>query len=97
MVAVKINNQLTKRICVKDVELQGSVWGSLKCTTLLDTLNKNILPQSNLTYQYKGDPKVEIGVPGMVDDKIAISKCGISSVQKNAVINSFMETKKIAL
>ena len=96
-VAVKINNQLTKRIHVKDVELQGSVWGSLKCTTLLDTLNKNILPQSHLTYKYKGDPNVEIGVLGMVDDNMAISKCGISSVQKNAVINSFMETKKIAL
>jgi hypothetical protein len=29
-VAVQINQQLTKRITVKNVEMQGSVWGSLK-------------------------------------------------------------------
>ena len=33
----------------------------------------------------------------MVDDNMAINKCGISSVQKNAVINSFMETKRLTL
>ena len=54
-VAVKVNNRLTKSITVTDVELQGSVWGSLKCTTLMDTLNKIILPQSHMTYKYKGD------------------------------------------
>ena len=51
-VAVKINQQLTKRITVKNVEMQGSLWGSLKCTTLLDTLNEIILPQPHLTYKY---------------------------------------------
>ena len=39
-VAVKVNHQLTERIVVKDVELQGSVWGSLKCTSSMDMLNK---------------------------------------------------------
>ena len=57
-VAVKINNQITKRISVQDVELQGSIWGSLKCTTLMDTLNKIILPQEHLTYKYKRDPEI---------------------------------------
>ena len=33
----------------------------------------------------------------MVDDNLAINKCGITSVQKNAVINSFMETKRLTL
>ena len=78
-VAVKINNQLTKSITVTDVEMQGSVWGSLKCTTIMDTLNKIIFPQSHLTYKYKGDPHIELGVLGMVDDNLAIGNCGISS------------------
>ena len=52
-VAIKIHNKLTKRFCVKNVELQGSVWGSLKCTSAMDRLNNIILSQDNLTYQYK--------------------------------------------
>ena len=79
-VAVKVNNQLTKSITVTDVELQGSVWGSLKCTTLMDTLNKIILPLSQMTYRYKGDQNIELGVLGMVDNNLAIGNCGISSV-----------------
>ena len=31
-VAIKINNKLTNRFSVQDVDLQGSVWGSLKWT-----------------------------------------------------------------
>ena len=63
---------------MKDVEFQGSIWASLKSTTLMDTLNKIILPQEHLTYKYKGDPEIEIGVLGMVDENLAIAnKCGI--------------------
>ena len=70
--------------------MQGSVWGSLKCTSSMDILNKNILEQKDLTYKFRGDPDIEIGVLGMVDDNLAISKCGTYSVMKNAVINSFL-------
>ena len=96
-VAVKINNGITKRVPVTSVEMQGSVWGSLKCTASMDMLNKNILEQKDLTYKYRGDPDIEIGVLGMVDDNLAISKCGISSVEKNAVINSFVEMQRLTL
>ena len=41
-IAIKINNKLTKRILVKDVIMQRSVWGSIKCTTMMDRLNKAI-------------------------------------------------------
>jgi hypothetical protein len=96
-IAVKVNNHLTERINVKSVEMQGSVWGSLKCTSSMDTLNQIILPQDHLTYQYKGDQSVGIGVLGMVDDTLAIARCGVSSVQKNAVINSFIDTQRLTL
>ena len=39
-IAVKGNGQFTKRIIVKDVEMQGNVWGGLKCTTTMYQLNK---------------------------------------------------------
>ena len=32
-VAIKVNGQSTKRVDINNVEIQGSVWGSLKCTT----------------------------------------------------------------
>ena len=35
-IAVKINNKLSTKISVKDVVMQGSVWGSLECTSTID-------------------------------------------------------------
>ena len=91
-IAVKVNGGISESVVVNNVEMQGSVWGSHKCTTSMDTLNRTILEQDHLTYKYSGDQNIEIGVMGMVDDNLSISKCGLSSVQKNAVINSFIET-----
>ena len=96
-IAVKVNRQLTKRVIVKDVEIQGSVWGSLKCTTTMDQLNKTILQEEQLTYKYRGDENIKIGVLGMIDDTLSISKCGTASILKNAVINSFIETQRLTL
>ena len=96
-VAVKVNNNITKRINVTNVELQGSVWGSLKCTSSMDTLNQILLPQDQLTYKYKGDNNTSIGVLGMVDDTLAFAECGVPSIQKNSVINSFIETQRLTL
>ena len=96
-IAVKVNGQLTKRVDVKDVEIQGSVWGSIKGTTTMDQLNKTILKEDNLTYNYKGDKNIKIGVLGMIDDTLSIIKCGTTSILKNAVINSFIETQRLTL
>ena len=63
----------------------------------MDQLNKIILPQDELTYKYKGDPNISIGVLGMVDDNLAINECGTGSVLKNSVINSFFETQRLSL
>ena len=93
-IAVKVNNQLTMRINVKDVVMQGSVWGSLKCTTNMDKLNKLTLTVKQLQYKYKGDPNIPIGVLGMVDDTLGVSNCGNDSIKKNAIINSFVETQR---
>ena len=54
-IAVKVNGGISERVVVNNVEIQGSVWGSLKCTTSMDTLNRTILEQDHLTYKYRGD------------------------------------------
>ena len=96
-IAIKINNKLTKRIPVKDVIMQGSVWGSIKCTTMMDRLNKAMMKEDTLKYYYKNDKNIPIGVLGMVDDTITISECGAQSVSKNAVLNSFIENQRLTL
>ena len=94
-IAIKVNNTLTRRFPVKDVILQGSVWGSLKCTTSMDTINKFMLKNDQLKYHYRNDTKIPIGVLSMVDDQLLIAECGLPSVQKNAVINSAIENKRL--
>ena len=56
-----------------------------------------MLPQDQLTYKYKGDSGISIGVLGMVDDTLAIADCGLPSIKKNGVINSFIETQRLTL
>jgi hypothetical protein len=41
----------------------------------MDQINKNLMQDSSLTYHYKGDPNIQIGVLGMIDDTLSISKC----------------------
>ena len=81
-ITVKINNKLSGRTSVRDVIMQGSVWGSLKCTTLMDQLNKTAMSDKSLKYLYKGDPSIPIGILGMVDGTLSVSECGNNSVRK---------------
>ena len=46
---------------------------------------------------YKGDTNIPIGVRGMVDDTLGISKCGNNAVKLNATINSFIEAQRQTL
>ena len=96
-IAVKINNKLSARISVSDLVMQGSVWGSIKCTTLMDQLNKTAMSDQSLQYNYKQDQNIPIGILGMVDDTLAVADCGNKSIRKNAVVNSFIETQRLTL
>ena len=89
-IAVKINGKISTRISVHDVIMQGSVWGSLKCTTVMDQLNKTAISDKSLLYNYKGDTNIPVGILGMVDDTLAVAECGNNSIKKNAVVNSFI-------
>ena len=52
--------------------------------------------KDSLSYKYRGDPNITVGVLGMVDDTLGVSECGVTSVEKNALINSFVETHRNA-
>ena len=44
-IAIKVNGKITRRVSIHDKIIQGSVWGSLKCTAIMDKLNKLILQE----------------------------------------------------
>ena len=69
-VAVKTQGGITKRIPISDTIMQGTVWGSLLCTSTVDTLGKKCYEQKYKLYMYKGVP---IPPLGMVDDIICVT------------------------
>ena len=92
-IAVKSPNGLSKRVSIKNVIMQGTVWGSLCCTASMDKLGQLVYNNPELLYKYKGE--VDIPSLGMVDDILSIQRCSSDSLQANAVINAFVESKKL--
>ena len=41
-----------------------------------------MLADDDLTYNYKGNKSIKLGVLGMIDNTLVISKCGTEAVQK---------------
>ena len=92
-VAVKTPAGITKRKVIKKIVMQGEVTGPGQCSNQIDTFGKECLEETKLLYKYKDD----LGVPplGMVDDVLAISKCGVDSVIMNAFLNQKTSIKKL--
>ena len=95
MIAIKTSSGLTEREPIENIIMQGTVFGSLICTTVMDKLAKIFYKDENLLYKYKKE--VEIPVLGMVDDVLSVTKCSEVSVMTNATIVSFMEINKLKL
>ena len=75
--------------------MQGSIFGSLKCTAQMDNLPRTAYDEGKLLYKYKDS--IEVPPLGMVDDMITMSKCGNDSLVTNTIVNSFTESKKLNL
>ena len=95
MISVKTPTGSSRRVAVKNIVMQGTVWGSLFCTVSMDKVGKHIYENEDLIYKYKN--VVEIPSLGMVDDMLTIQKCSEKSVKMNSVINAFIESKKLKL
>ena len=94
-VAVKTPWGSTERNTMSNIVMQGTVWGSLFCTATMDKLGKMKYSNKEMLYNYKGI--VEVPALEMVDDVVDVQKCGVDALQSNAVVNSFMEHKKLTL
>ena len=94
-VAIKTPFGTTKRTDIKNIIMQGTVWGSLMCTVTMDKLAKQVYQSDNLLYKYNE----EVSVPPleMVDDILTVSKCGVTAVTMNCKVNAFTELKKLQL
>ena len=94
-VAIKTSSGTTERTTIKNIIMQGTVWGSLFCTASMDKLPKLQYENEDILYKYKGS----VSVPSleMVDDIVDVKKCGIDSLKSHATINTFIEHKKVTM
>ena len=94
-IAVKTTMGMTERISIKNLIMQGTVFGSIICSTVMDKLAKIFYQDKNLLYMYKS--VVEVPVLGMVDDVLNVAKCSEQAILSNSTINTFMEQNKLKL
>ena len=90
-VAFKTQNGLSERISIDNIIMQGTVWGGLYCTAMMDNLGKISYNDPNV-YKYRGE--VPIPTLQMVDDILSIQKCDNMMVLQNSYINTFIESRK---
>ena len=69
--------------------------GSLFCTATMDKLGKMKYSNKEMLYNYKGI--VEVPALEMDEDVVDVQKCVVDALKSNAVVNSFMEHKKLTL
>ena len=94
-IAIKTAVGMTERISITNIIMQGTVFGSLICTSVIDKLAKIFYSDSKLLYKYKGE--VDVPILGMVDDVLNVATCSEQAVLSNATINSFIEHNKLKL
>ena len=92
-VAVNTAVGQTERVNMKNIVMQGGKWGPLKCSNTMDKIGKKCVSKGNYLYTYKRRTKI---MPlAMVDDLLAIAKCGKDSHDINIFINTEIEMKKL--
>ena len=90
---MKTASGITQREDIENIIMQGTVFGSLICTSVMDKLAKIFYNDEKLLYGYKD----KVPVLEMVDDVLCVAKCGSEAVMSNSTINSFMELNKLKL
>ena len=94
-IAVKTSHGMSERRTIQNIVMQGSVWGGLKCVTTMDKLGKIAYDNPDILYWYKGS--VPIPPLQMVDDIQTFSKCSGNPMLLNAMVNAFVDSKKLTL
>ena len=94
-VAVKSNGEISKRVNIKEIIMQGSVWGSICCVVLMDKLGKLAYKNPEMLFYYKnlvGTPPLQ-----MVDNIMSIQRCSSKSLNINTAINTFIDLEQLTL
>ena len=94
-IGVKTPFGITERKTVENKVLQGECLGPLKCSNSIDTIGKKCLQTEENLHYYRDS----VGLPplGLVDDIIALAKCGTQSVKLNAYLNAQSNIKNLQL
>ena len=85
----------TDRKVLNEIEMQGTVITSLKCSVQIETLGKETLNRDGNIYKYK--ECLPLPCLSFVDDVLGIANCGADSLKLNSIIQSKMATKKLEL
>ena len=92
-VAVNTAVGQTDRVKISNIVMQGGKWGPLQCSNSMDTIGKHSAETGENLYRYKG--LVRLIPLAMVDDLLAMAKCGMQSTKLNIEINTRIEMKKL--
>ena len=95
LIAIKTSTGLTQRENIENIKMQGPVFESLICTSVMDKLAKIFNNDESLFYKYNNE--VYVPVLGMVDDVLCVSRCSNEAVKSVATLNLFMELNKLKL
>ena len=75
--------------------MQGSVFGTIICTAVMDKLAKILYSEPTIAYRYNNT--LNVLMLEMVGDVISVNKCSSQSVTSNATVISFMDMNKLSL
>ena len=78
---------------VERIVMQGETLAPLECSVQVDTLGKECVEEDKHMFVYK--KTVKVPPLSMVDDIIAVSKCGSDTVETNAFLNAKTNVKKL--
>ena len=92
-VTVKTPVGVTEEFQLENIEMQGTVPAPLKCAGQMDGLGRKCYMNEDYLYHYNGSCYVPS--LGFIDDTFAATRCGEQSVMMNALINTFIESKKL--
>ena len=92
-IAVKTPIGITNRESIRNVVIQGDVFGPLMCSKQVDTFGQECLEMNKYTYLYRGE--VEIPPLSMIDDLLCVNECGFKTTMSSAYLALKTDTKKL--
>ena len=93
LVGVKTASGITDRRWVEKKVLQGEKLGPIKCGNSVDQIGKQCLENEKYLHYYRN--KVPVPPLSLIDDIIAIAKCGYKSVEMTSYLNTQTNIKKL--